>query len=87
MSHRQVLDAKHLFCPLPVIRVQDRVNTMRVGDILEVSCTDPGTLHDIPSWCRLCGHRLLDVQRRDRVLVFTIAVGGSRSDKVIAAAQ
>ncbi|MFZ0256715.1 MAG: sulfurtransferase TusA family protein [Gammaproteobacteria bacterium] len=75
MSNRQALDARHLLCPLPLIRVQDRIKTMVVGNILEVSCTDPGTLHDIPTWCRLYGHRLLHTYRNDPVFVFTIEVG------------
>ena len=80
MSHRHVLDARHLLCPLPLIRVQDRLKTMRAGDILEVSCTDPGALHDIPTWCRLYGHRVLHIDRDDSIVVFTIEVGGLDRD-------
>jgi TusA-related sulfurtransferase len=79
MSARQTLDARYLLCPLPLIRVQDRVKTMLAGTILEVSCTDPGTLHDIPSWCRLYGHRLLHTYRNDPLLVFTIEVSGAHA--------
>lgn len=82
MSHRQILDAKHLLCPLPLIRVQDRVKTMLPGEILQVSCTDPGTLHDLPTWCRLYGHRLVHTARDGSVLVFTIEVAGSNSDDI-----
>lgn len=53
------LDARGLLCPLPVIRVQDRIKQLASGDVLEVIATDPGTLHDIPAWCRVHGHRLL----------------------------
>ena len=53
------LDARGLLCPLPVIRVQDRVKQLSGGDVLDVTATDPGTLHDIPAWCRVHGHRLL----------------------------
>ncbi|MDA8361900.1 MAG: sulfurtransferase TusA family protein [Gammaproteobacteria bacterium] len=53
------LDARHLFCPLPVIRVGERVRTLAPGDVLTVSCTDRGALQDIPAWCRLEGHELL----------------------------
>ncbi|GIT54188.1 MAG: hypothetical protein Ct9H300mP16_13480 [Pseudomonadota bacterium] len=53
---REVLDARHFLCPLPVIRAQDRVKALQPGDILEVRCTDPGALSDIPAWCRINGH-------------------------------
>jgi tRNA 2-thiouridine synthesizing protein A len=58
MSDAQ-LDARGLLCPIPVIRTQDAVRTLAVGDVLEVLATDPGVLHDIPSWCRVHGHELL----------------------------
>lgn len=56
------LDARGLLCPLPVIRVQDRIKHLASGDVLEVIATDPGTLHDIPAWCRVHGHRLAGVR-------------------------
>ena len=40
------LDARNLMCPLPVIRTQDRVKTMRPGERLRVICTDPGALNE-----------------------------------------
>lgn len=82
MSERHTLDARRLLCPLPLIRVQDCAKTMFRGDILEVSCTDPGTLYDIPTWCQLHGHRVLHVARGDPVIVFTIEIAGTEPDSV-----
>ena len=56
---RHILDASNLLCPMPVIRAQDRVKTLNTGDILEVRCTDPGALNDIPAWCRVHGHEVM----------------------------
>jgi tRNA 2-thiouridine synthesizing protein A len=58
--NRHTLDVRHQLCPIPVIRTQNIVNKLPDGDLLEVICTDPGTLHDIPAWCRVHGHRVLD---------------------------
>ncbi len=58
-----LVDARRLLCPLPVIRVQDRVATLAPGTRVEVVCTDPGALNDIPAWCRINGHRLLESGR------------------------
>ncbi len=69
------LDARNLLCPLPVIRAQDRVATLAPGDILEVRCTDPGALHDIPAWCRINGHSVVATARHDREIVISIRVG------------
>ena len=70
------LDASGLLCPLPVIRTQDRIRHLAAGDELEVTATDPGTLHDIPAWCRVHGHRLLAAERRGDACRFRIAVCG-----------
>ncbi|MDD3449267.1 MAG: sulfurtransferase TusA family protein [Gammaproteobacteria bacterium] len=74
MSRHQ-LDARNLLCPLPVIRTQDRVATLAPGDVLEVLCTDPGALNDIPAWCRLNGHRVLETRREGRDIVLLVEVG------------
>ena len=70
----QRLDARGLLCPLPVIRTQDRIRTLNVGDVLEVVATDPGVLHDIPAWCRVHGHRLLTTERHADNFHFKIEV-------------
>ena len=66
------LDARNLLCPLPVIRLQNTVKTLADGDILKVICTDPGALNDIPAWCRINGHSVLDTRKEDRELIITI---------------
>lgn len=70
------LDATGLLCPLPVIRTQDRIKGLSAGDELEVTATDPGTLHDIPAWCRIHGHAVLEAERAGDACRFRIGVGG-----------
>jgi tRNA 2-thiouridine synthesizing protein A len=52
------VDARRLLCPLPVIRAQDAVASLKSNDRVIITCTDPGTKHDIPSWCRINGHSI-----------------------------
>ena len=59
---------------MPVIKTQDKIATLASGDILEVSCTDPGVLSDIPAWCRINGHKLLHSEQSDRIIKLTIEV-------------
>ena len=68
------LDATGLLCPLPVIRTQDRVATLRQGDVLSVHCTNPGALLDIPAWCRIHGHELLSTQESEEEVLICIRV-------------
>lgn len=71
---RHILDCRRLLCPLPVIRVQDRVATMAPGDTVEARCTDPGVLNDIPAWCRINGHKVLEKRVADDEYVVVVEV-------------
>lgn len=73
MSHYQ-LDARRLLCPMPVIKTQNRVLELQPDDTLEVFCTDPGALNDIPAWCRINGHELIDTQQENNEVVITVRV-------------
>lgn len=75
MGDKHTLDARRLLCPMPVIRVQEKVSGLSPGDVLVVSCTDPGARNDIPAWCRINGHRLLDIVESDGELTLTLEVG------------
>ena len=72
---REVLNARRLLCPLPVIRTQDKVKLMQPGDQLEVICTDPGVMQDIPAWCRINGHKVLETTSGDHEYVVVLEVG------------
>ena len=61
MSQRHTLDARNLLCPMPVIRVQGAMESLAPGDELEVLCTDPGAMSDVPAWCRVHGHEVLEI--------------------------
>ncbi|MGR9116678.1 MAG: sulfurtransferase TusA family protein [Gammaproteobacteria bacterium] len=73
---RQVLNARRLLCPLPVIRTQDKVKQLSPGDELEVICTDPGVMQDIPAWCRINGHTVLEAVSQEGEYIIVLEVGG-----------
>ncbi len=70
--HEHNLDARRLLCPIPVIRTQNALKTIALGERLRVTCTDPGTLHDIPTWVRLNGHVLVEQSERGGEQIFLI---------------
>lgn len=72
MNH--TLDAKRMLCPMPVIRAQDKIKTLAIGDVLEVVCTDPGALQDVPAWCRINGHKVLETKIIDDEVIIIIEV-------------
>jgi len=68
------LDTCGLICPLPVIRTQDRIQELNDGDELVVRASDPGALHDIPAWCRVHGHAVLETRHEPDEIVIHILV-------------
>lgn len=70
------LDARRLLCPMPVIKTQNKVRDLQVGDTLTVICTDPGALADIPAWCRIYGHEIIDTQEADNEIRIRILIKG-----------
>jgi tRNA 2-thiouridine synthesizing protein A len=75
----KTVDARRLLCPLPVIRTQDAIAGLQNNDQLIVTCTDPGALHDIPSWCRINGHKIENITESGsdiaREIIITIRIG------------
>ena len=69
------LDARNSLCPMPVIKTQNKVNDLQPGDTLEVTCTDPGALNDIPAWCRINGHQILETKEVGSEVIILIKVG------------
>lgn len=74
------LDARNLLCPMPVIKVQNAVRHFSVGDTLTVTCTDRGALYDIPAWCRIYQHPIIEMTENKHEIVFKIQV--NRQHKV-----
>jgi len=71
----EILDLERLLCPMPVIRVQDKIATLQTGDIVKAVCTDAGVKHDIPAWCRINGHEVLNIEEADGFYTITVKVG------------
>ncbi len=69
-----LLDTSRLLCPMPVIRTQDKIKTLTAGDVLKVTCTDPGALNDIPAWCRINGHEVMATDEQGDEIFITIKV-------------
>ncbi|MGV6826908.1 MAG: sulfurtransferase TusA family protein [bacterium] len=72
---QNTIDCRRLLCPMPVIRVQDKVAELQPGDELEAICTDPGVLNDIPAWCRINGHEVLSTDNDDDEYRVLLRVG------------
>ena len=75
------LDCRQLLCPLPVIRVQDAVANLVPGNCVKALCTDPGALQDIPAWCRINGHAVIESGGDNGECYVLLRVGGMQESR------
>ncbi len=66
------LDLTGLKCPLPALKTRKALKSLKPGDLLEVHCTDPLSVIDIPSLIRETGDRVEIIERAERRIVFLI---------------
>lgn len=75
MKADQLLDAKGLACPMPIVRTKKAINTIEVGQVLEIHTTDKGSLADLTAWTKSTGHELLESSEDNGVFKFFVKKG------------
>jgi tRNA 2-thiouridine synthesizing protein A len=68
----QLLDAKGLNCPLPIVKAKKALKDVPLGGTLEVLATDPGSVADFDAFCRATGNELLESTQIENVYRFLI---------------
>ena len=66
------LDLTGLKCPLPALKTRKALKALPPGDVLEVHCTDPLSVIDIPNLIRETGDKVEITERADDRIVFRI---------------
>ena len=61
----KTLDMTGYFCPEPVVKASEEIETIGEGEVLELLADDPSSKSDMESWSRRTGHELLSVERDD----------------------
>jgi tRNA 2-thiouridine synthesizing protein A len=65
------LDLTGLKCPLPALKTRKALKALKPGDFLEVRCTDPLSVIDIPNLIRETGDKV-EITERAEQIVFLI---------------
>lgn len=68
----QVLDAKGLNCPLPILKAKKALKEVPSGGTLEIIATDPGSVADFEAFCRTTGNELMESKSEGGVYTFLI---------------
>jgi len=66
------LDLTGLKCPLPALKTRKALKALAPGDFLEVHCTDPLSVIDIPNLIRETGDKVEITERAEHGIVFVI---------------
>ena len=73
------LDLTGLKCPLPALKTRKALKALMPGAFLEVHCTDPLSVIDIPNLIQETGDRVEITERAERRFVFLIEKAGARA--------
>jgi tRNA 2-thiouridine synthesizing protein A len=66
------LDLTGLKCPLPALKTRKALKTVPAGDFLEVTCTDPLSVIDIPNLIRETGDKVEVIEQTEQRIMFLI---------------
>jgi TusA-related sulfurtransferase len=56
----QVVDARGLACPMPIVKTAQAIKALTNGQVLEVLATDAGSVKDFAAWSKSTGNVLLE---------------------------
>ena len=68
----KIVDARGSACPGPLLEAKKGIGQVKVGEVLEIKSSDPGTRSDIPAWAKKVGHEymgILEAEGHDRLFV------------------
>jgi tRNA 2-thiouridine synthesizing protein A len=73
----QILDARGLLCPMPVVKAAKAIKELEPGQVLKILATDRGSIADMPAWAEDTGNELLEWHDEAEQLVYYIRKGSN----------
>jgi tRNA 2-thiouridine synthesizing protein A len=68
----KTLDCIGLYCPQPLFQTREQIDTIAVGEILEVLSDDPAAEEDLKRFAKRTGHQIIQLEKKGDVLRFLI---------------
>jgi len=72
VTTEQVIDARGMACPGPLMSLIGAIRQSGVGDLVEVWSSDQGSATDIPAWVAKARHELVEVVDEDGFTRFRV---------------
>jgi TusA-related sulfurtransferase/rhodanese-related sulfurtransferase len=74
-----VLDAKGLACPMPIVKTKKVMKNLGSGEVLEIQATDKGSTADFQAWAKSSGHEYIGTETEGDVLRHFLRKDGAGS--------
>jgi len=68
----QTLDCSGMACPMPILKTKKAVDGLKVGQVLKMIATDPGSTSDMDAWTKKTGHELVGSEKDGGKFIFYI---------------
>lgn len=69
------VNAIGLQCPGPIVKAYKNLETLKDGDILEISASDPGFEKDVKTWAKNGGHQIISLEKDNQNIIAKIQKG------------
>jgi len=56
------LDCIGLFCPEPLFQTREAMDTLQMGEVLEVLTDDPAAVEDLTRFAKRAGHEMVSIE-------------------------
>jgi tRNA 2-thiouridine synthesizing protein A len=69
---KKTLDCVGLYCPEPLFQTREQIDSIGIGDVLEVLADDPAAEEDLKRFAKRTGHEVVHFETKDGKLRFLI---------------
>jgi TusA-related sulfurtransferase len=68
----KTIDCVGLYCPEPLFQTRTAIDSIKIGNTLEVLADDPAAEEDIKRFCKRTGHTLIMMEEKNGIFRFLI---------------
>lgn len=72
LKPNKTLDCIGLYCPQPLFQTRENIDSLGVGEILEVLADDPAAEEDLKRFAKRTGHDIVRLEKKGNTLRFLI---------------
>lgn len=67
-----IVDTKGLACPMPIVRAKKALDSLQVGQTMEVLSTDKGSVNDFQAWVKQTKNELIKHEEANGIYKFFV---------------